>query len=45
MTTSIEGVYFKDLLVPFIVISVLVLAIILLTVWLIRKELNNEKTI
>lgn len=43
MTTAIEGVYFKDLLIPFIMISLFVAAVVLLTGWLVRKELKNEK--
>lgn len=44
MTTVIEGVYLKDLLPSFLVISAIVAVLILITVLLIKKELQNEKS-
>ena len=43
MTTAIEGIYLKELLSSFLLVSTIAVVLILLTISLIYKELRNEK--
>lgn len=43
MNTAIEGIYFKDLMIPFLVIMFFTIAVITITAILVRRELKNEE--
>jgi hypothetical protein len=44
MTAAIEGVFLRRLLLPFVIVCAFVLAVIILTMVLVKKELSNEET-